>query len=111
MSDYGLLVDYDYCTACHTCEVACKQEHRIEAGKTAGVRVIELLQELPGGSLDIINMPVLTHLCHMCTPRIKKGLQPACVQHCLANCLKFGSLDDISKEVPKKRKAIIYTLG
>ena len=22
---YGLLVDYDYCTGCHTCEVACRK--------------------------------------------------------------------------------------
>ncbi|MFC1979093.1 oxidoreductase [Chloroflexota bacterium] len=110
MSDYGLLVDYEYCTACHACEVACKQEHRIEAGKTGGVKVVELLQELPSGGLDIINMPILTHLCYFCAPRIKNAQLPACVQHCLADCLKFGLLDDINKEVPRKRKAVIYTL-
>ena len=109
MSDYGLLVDYEYCTGCHTCEVACKQEHRIEAGKTGGVRVVELLQELPGGSLDIINMPILTHLCYMCAPRIKKGLLPACVQHCLAECLKFGEMQSLVQEAPQRRKAVIYT--
>ena len=27
MARYGILVDYDYCTGCHTCEVACQQEH------------------------------------------------------------------------------------
>lgn len=23
---YGLLIDYDYCTGCHSCETACKME-------------------------------------------------------------------------------------
>jgi len=107
--DYGLLVDYEYCTRCHTCEVACKQEHHIEAGKTGGIKVIELLHELPGGSLDIINMPILTHLCYLCAPRIKKGQLPACAQHCMANILKFGVIEDLVKEASQHRKEVIYT--
>jgi len=109
LSDYGLLVDYEYCTGCHTCEVACKQEHRIEAGNTGGVKVIELLQKLPGGSLDIINMPILTHLCYLCAPRIRKGQLPACAQHCMAETLKFGTIEDLVMEAPQRRKAVIYT--
>ena len=23
----GLLIDYEWCTGCHTCEIACQQEH------------------------------------------------------------------------------------
>ncbi|RLF04803.1 MAG: oxidoreductase, partial [Thermoprotei archaeon] len=30
MPKYGLLIDYEYCTGCHTCEVACKQEHNLQ---------------------------------------------------------------------------------
>jgi len=47
--DHGLLVDYEYCTGCHACEVAWKQEDRIPARKTGGIKIIELFQELPGG--------------------------------------------------------------
>ena len=24
-NEYGLLIDYEFCTGCHTCEVACKK--------------------------------------------------------------------------------------
>ena len=61
MPDHGLLVDYEYCTGCHACEVACKQEHRIPARKAGGIKIIELIQELPGGkdnsSMDTVIPP------------------------------------------------------
>ena len=25
--EYGLLIDYEYCSGCHACETACKMEH------------------------------------------------------------------------------------
>jgi len=28
----GLLIEYGYCTGCHACEVACKQEHNYSEG-------------------------------------------------------------------------------
>ena len=27
MAKFGLLIDYNYCTGCHSCEMACKWEH------------------------------------------------------------------------------------
>jgi anaerobic dimethyl sulfoxide reductase subunit B (iron-sulfur subunit) len=55
-------------------------------------------------------MPILTHLCYLCAPRIKNGQLPACALHCMADILKFGTIEDLVKEVPKRRKAIVYTL-
>ena len=28
---HGLLIDYEYCTGCQSCEVACKEEHGARA--------------------------------------------------------------------------------
>ena len=33
MGAYGLLIDYEFCTGCQSCEVACKEEHRIPVGQ------------------------------------------------------------------------------
>ena len=33
MAAYGLLIDYEYCTGCQSCEVACKEEHGIPVGQ------------------------------------------------------------------------------
>ena len=37
---YGLLIDYEYCTGCQSCEVACKEEHGYPVG-TWGIRVFD----------------------------------------------------------------------
>ena len=29
MSKYGLLIDYEYCSGCHSCEIACRNEKDI----------------------------------------------------------------------------------
>ena len=41
MSRNGILIDYEYCSNCHTCEVACKMELGIPEGKW-GIRVFEV---------------------------------------------------------------------
>lgn len=110
MPEYGLLIDYEYCTGCHACEVACKQEYTLPAGKWGGIKVIEMIQELPGNQLHITYFPFITKLCILCIPRIKKGLLPACVKHCMAGCMKFGRIEELSKEMLKKRKMVLWVL-
>ena len=44
--EHGLLIDYEYCTGCHSCEVACSQEYGWEPGM-AGMRVIEVVEPRP----------------------------------------------------------------
>ena len=34
---YGLLIDYTWCTGCHSCEMACKVEHGWQAGEANGI--------------------------------------------------------------------------
>jgi Fe-S-cluster-containing dehydrogenase component len=109
MEDYSLLVDYLYCTGCHTCEVACKQEHHFPAGKEGGVRVMEMVHELPGGKVDVTYFPYFTAACSFCASRVKKGLLPACVQHCMAGILEFGRLQDLSGRLPAGRKVYLHT--
>jgi anaerobic dimethyl sulfoxide reductase subunit B (iron-sulfur subunit) len=40
MAVYGLLIDYEYCTGCGSCEVSCKEEHGYPVGKW-GIRILE----------------------------------------------------------------------
>ena len=39
-ADYGLLIDYEYCSGCDSCVVACKEEHNYPVGKW-GIKVLE----------------------------------------------------------------------
>ena len=96
--EHGLLIDYEYCTGCYACRVACCQEYGHEAGMS-GMQVIEQVHLLP--------FP--TELCILCTPRTKKGLQPACMQHCMANVIQWGRLEDLSKELGKKSRMVLWS--
>ncbi len=109
ISQYGMLIDYEYCTGCKTCETACKQEYKRPAGQLTGVEVHEFIHKLPSGKLYITNMPFFTKACIFCAPRVKQGLEPACAQHCMAKVLKFGKIEELQKHLPQKRKAIIWT--
>ena len=45
-----MLIDYEYCSGCRTCEIACKQEYQRAAGKLGGVEVQEYIHTLPSGN-------------------------------------------------------------
>ena len=59
---YGLLIDYEYCTGCYACRVACCQEYGHEAG-SSGMQVIEQVQPLPKGKAYLCFLPFPTELC------------------------------------------------
>ncbi len=100
--EYGLLIDYEYCTGCYACQVACAQEHHWPAGM-GGVRVQEIVQNLPNDKHYLMYLPVFTELCVLCAARTKQGQQPSCVQTCMASCLKYGKIDDLAKDLVKPR--------
>lgn len=106
-----MLIDYEYCSGCKTCEIACKQEYGRPAGKVGGVEVKESIHTLPNGRLFITNTPNFTRACVFCAGRVKQGLAPSCVHHCMARVLTFGKVEDLIKLLPEKRKAILWTKG
>ena len=103
----GLLIDYEYCTGCYTCQVACCQEHGWEAGMS-GMQVIEQVQKLPKGRAYLTYRPFPTELCVLCASRTKKGQQPACVQHCMAGCIRYGRINDLAEEMKKKPRMALW---
>ena len=107
MEKYGLLIDYEYCTGCHTCEIACKQEHNYPVGKE-GIKVFEYIQKLHSDKLYITHIPFPTELCNLCTPRVKEGRPPACVKHCMADVMKFGKVSKLAAEMRKKTRQVLW---
>jgi Fe-S-cluster-containing dehydrogenase component len=106
--EYGLLIDYEYCTGCHACEIACSQEYRRPPG-TSGIQVIEVIQKLSQDRAYLAYLPFPTELCMLCRPRTKKGLQPACVQHCMAACMTYGRIEDLAKEMGTKPRMVLWS--
>ena len=102
----GLLIQYEYCTGCHTCEVACKQEPTYPAGKW-GIKINEILAE-GQKRMRIDYLPFPTEFCDLCAARTGRGELPSCVKHCQAQCMIYGALHDLIKLVEKLPRSVIY---
>jgi len=101
----GLLIEYEYCTGCYACEVACKQEHNYPIG-IGGIKVNEIITEGPD-RIHIDYIPLLTRFCDLCVERVKKGEQPACVKHCQAAIMWYGHVADLTKLMEDKPSSVI----
>jgi Fe-S-cluster-containing dehydrogenase component len=106
MAQYGLLIDYEYCTGCHSCEVACKEEKGLPLGKWG----IKVLEDGPWQATEdkwVYNfVPVPTLLCDLCHDLVEKGKEPTCVHHCLAKAIEYGPLAELCAKMESKGKSI-----
>jgi len=97
MANGALLINYEYCTGCHSCEVACKNELELPEGKW-GIKLVEIGPwELEPATWEWDYIPVPTDLCNLCAPRVAEGKKPSCVHHCLAQVMEFGTVEEMSK--------------
>jgi Fe-S-cluster-containing dehydrogenase component len=102
----GLLIEYEYCTGCHTCEVACKQENNYPVGKW-GIKLNEITFD-SFDKVEIDYLPYPTNLCNLCAKRTAEGMLPSCVKHCQAGCMKYGELSELVKEMENKPRSVLF---
>ena len=104
----GLLIDYQYCTGCHSCEVACKEEHGFPVGKW-GIRLMQDGPwEIDAKHMNWNKLPFPTDLCDLCAERTSKGRVPTCVHHCLAKCIEYGPVDELSAKLAEKPRQCLF---
>ncbi|HWQ74655.1 MAG TPA: oxidoreductase [Syntrophomonas sp.] len=108
MAVYGLLIDYEYCTGCSSCDVSCKEEHGYPVGKW-GIRVFDDGPwEIEEGVFNWNKIPVPTDLCDLCAERTGKGREPVCVHHCLANVIRYDTVENLAVQLQKKPKQVLF---
>lgn len=104
----GLMIDYEYCSGCSACEVACKQEHGYPVGK-GGIHLNKIVTEMPDGRIRIDYLPFTTAYCDLCSARTRRGEQPACVKHCQAIVMSYGTVAELARQMEKKPHAVMFT--
>jgi anaerobic dimethyl sulfoxide reductase subunit B (iron-sulfur subunit) len=114
MVEYALLIDYEYCTGCQACEIACKAEHDFPMGKW-GIRVLEDGPWALDGSGDKDSrewnwnkIPVPSRLCDLCAQRVQAGKKPSCVHHCLADVMRFGTVQEMAALMAEKPFQVMF---
>ena len=99
MSKIGLLINYEYCSGCHSCEIACRNELGLDLGEW-GIKMTEVGPfQMKDGKWNWDYAPVLTTLCNMCEERLAEGKDPACAHHCLALCIEYGPVEELAKRM------------
>ena len=112
MEPKALLIDYGFCSGCHSCELACRMEHSLTLEEWG----IKLLEDGPRKNRDNSMywdyVPHITDLCDGCAERTVKGLMPLCVQTCQGKVMYYGTLSEMSETMAKiGKKAMMYILG
>ena len=110
----AILINLDYCTGCHSCEVACKKELGVPKGEF-GIKVTEVgpfqysEREAVKGKWEWTYSPVITNACDMCVARTEIGKMPMCVQHCQAWCMYYGEISDLVTKMDNKNRWALLT--
>jgi Fe-S-cluster-containing dehydrogenase component len=109
----AILVNYEYCTGCHSCEVACKKHLDLAKGEF-GIKLTETgpWQYESGeqaGTWEWTYLPVLTKACDMCEDRVAEGKMPMCVQHCQAWCMYHGEVEDLAAKMDGQTRWALLT--
>lgn len=110
MSRNGLLIDYEYCCGCHTCEIACQKEHGYPV-EVWGIKVNQIgpwRYEDMDDTIVYEYLPFPTDLCDLCGERVSEGELPTCVKHCQMACMKYGPVDELAKDLENKSKQVLY---
>ena len=99
-----LLIDYGFCSGCHSCELACRNELGLGLGEW-GIKVLEDgPRELKDGSFQWDYVPVPTTLCNGCVDRVAAGKAPACVQTCQGKVMYYGTPAEMAAKMEELAK-------
>ena len=109
MSKKALLIDYEFCSNCHTCEVLCQIEHGLEPGVKNGIKVFEVGPwQIDDDNWQLWYMPVPTDQCDLCADRTAKGKLPICVGSCYTGVMKYGTVEELAPELERKDRQVIF---
>ena len=108
MSRYGILIDYEFCSNCHTCEIVCKEELNIPAGKW-GIKVYEVGPwNIEGDRWQLTYVPIPTDMCNLCEHRVSAGKLPACVHSCYTGVMEYGPVEELAKKLKDKSRQVLF---
>ncbi|WP_417304444.1 oxidoreductase [Ellagibacter isourolithinifaciens] len=107
MSKRAMLINYKYCTGCHSCEVSCRKEKGLSLDEW-GIKVNEVgPAKFSDGKWEWDYIPAPSRLCDLCEERIEEGKIPLCELHCLAAVIKVVPAEEATKLISENTEGKI----
>ncbi|MGV8083984.1 MAG: oxidoreductase [Coriobacteriia bacterium] len=107
-TEYGLLINYEYCTGCHSCEVACQMEHGLPTDRW-GIKVVEVGPwHIGEDAWQFDYVPIPTDQCDLCADRVAADKRPTCVKHCQAAVMDYGLVEELATRIKGKGKCVLF---
>lgn len=108
MAQNGLLINYQFCTGCHSCEVACQMEHKFPVGQW-GIKLAEIGPwQISEEKWQYEFVPIPTDQCDLCADLVAKGKKPTCVHHCQSLVMEYGPIQDLAKKMEGQPKMVLF---
>lgn len=102
--EYGLLIDYEYCSGCNACVTACKMEHNMPESDF-GIRILQDgPRQYSDGSWEYNYLPMPTRMCDLCAERVEAGKLPTCVHHCQNAVMVYGPVEELAAKAKAAEK-------
>lgn len=105
---FGLLIDFEWCTGCHACEIAGKNANNLTYNEWC-IKV-GTGQRKVGEHLVYDYIPMPTDLCNLCARLTSKGEQPACVHHCPPQVIRFGPQNELEEALRRNPSQKLWLL-
>ena len=111
MAVKGILIDYYYCSGCHTCEMACATSHNLPIEKSSVKLHHEGAYEIDGDVWQDDWIPFFTKNCNLCQggEAAHDGV-PMCVRHCQSQSIKIGDIVELANELATKPNQVLYSI-
>ncbi len=93
MGRLGFVYDQTRCIGCNACQMACKDEHDLEPGLF--FRRVDTIEFTDENGEHVMHY---SGSCNHCE-------DPACVAACITHCLRFGDLEELTRDDPDRYTA------
>jgi len=104
--EHVLYADIERCVGCHSCEIACRQEHDIPNDDWC-IRVMTVEPRREENLRDFYFFSIASNKCGGCRDLLQQAAEPACVSACPTRCIRYAEVNALPQVIDQRKRFII----